>query len=291
MPSRRRPTSASTAPSAAPEAPLTGGGIPRRRPAGRSAAHVGRSAKARTWIPWRARSSTFSCALGWLASLNNGVPPSTVNPAETNSASSLRASPARRAAVSCSHASSANAVVPIASAGPDTAHGPSSSRRRWASGAGCDGEAQPQAGQAIDLAEGAQDDGVVRQLAGKAGLVGQQVDEGFVDDQQPGRDGAQRLRRQQPAGRIVGIDHDHDVGVRRFEIGNDGDVVTVPAPVELVLGIGRPDDGDPRARHQSRQDLDQRLRAGRGDELAGLAAIALGGGCDQRLLGVVRRQA
>ena len=53
------------------------------------------------------------------------------------------------------------------------------------------------------------------------------------------------------------------------------DVVTVPAPVELVLGIGRPDDGDPRARHQPRQDLDQRLRAGRGDELAGLAAITL----------------
>ena len=52
----------------------------------------------------------------------------------------------------------------------------------------CDGEAQPQAGEAIGLAEGAQNNGIVRQLTGKARFVRQQVDEGFIDDQQPGGD-------------------------------------------------------------------------------------------------------
>ena len=39
----------------------------------------------------------------------------------------------------------------------------------------------------------------------------------------------------------------------------------------FMLGVGRPDDGDPRCRHQARQELDQRLRAGRGDDGRGIA--------------------
>ena len=156
-----------------------------------------------------------------------------------------------------------------------------------------DRKAQAHAGQTVGLAEGSQHDGVGRQVAGKARLGRKKVDEGLVDDQQRRLDGAQRPRRDEPAGGIVRIDDDDDVGAGRLDdIGHDGDVMTGAAPAQLMLRIGRPDDGDPRCRHQARQELDQRLRAGRGDDRRGIAdAVPARGGGEQGLFVLARRQA
>ena len=156
-----------------------------------------------------------------------------------------------------------------------------------------DGKAQAHAGQSIGLAEGSQHDGVGGQSAGKARLGRQQVDEGFVDDQHRRFDRAQRSRGDEPAGGIVRIDEHDDVGAGRLvDVGHDGDVVTGAAPAHLMLGVGRPDDGDPRLRHQPRQELDQRLGAGRGHDRRGVGdAVAPRRRRQQRLSGLARRQA
>ena len=156
-----------------------------------------------------------------------------------------------------------------------------------------DRKAQAHAGQTVGLAEGSQHYGVGRQVAGKAFLGWKKVDEGLVDDEQRRLDGAQRPRRDEPARGIVRIDDDDDVGpARAGEIGHDGDVVTSAAPAQLMLRIGRPDDGDPRCRHQARQELDQRLGAGCGDDRRGIAdAVPARGGGEQGLFVLARRQA
>ena len=132
-----RPTSASIAPSAAPEALPTGGGIRPHRRGRPKRSHVGWSAKARTWIPCRAMSSTSSCASGWLASLNNGVPPRTRESGRDQQCVELAG--ASRVEASCS----SRAAMHRRSTRPADRERrarhrprPSSSRRRAASGGG-----------------------------------------------------------------------------------------------------------------------------------------------------------
>ena len=81
-----------------------------------------------------------------------------------------------------------------------------------------EGEAEPQAGEPVDLAEGAQDDRAARrQDRGEAAPAGVEVGESLVDDQQAAAGREFPVQREQsralddPAVGIVGIDDDRDV--------------------------------------------------------------------------------
>lgn len=160
-----------------------------------------------------------------------------------------------------------------------------------------DREAEPQAGQPIGLAEGAQ-----RQRAGgqkrQQARLGREIGEGLVDDQQaaprrePASQRGQALLRNNAAIGIVRVDQDDDRRVVGLcEIADLPNLGPGLAPGRRMLAIGRAEDGDARRRHQARQQFDQDLRARRGDEAAfGTHAIGLAGGREQRrLLGPARQ--
>ena len=110
-------------------------------------------------------------------------------------------------------------------------------------------KAEPQAGQAKELAEGAQhDDAALVDIAGKAFGARADIHEGFVDDQQPAL-GAQRPGKLKQSFalddapvRIVGIDDDGEVGVgQSLEVVDLRRRMAGDRRCPRMFGIGRPE--------------------------------------------------
>ncbi len=143
------------------------------------------------------------------------------------------------------------------------------------------GEAEPESGEPVGLAERAQDHeagtgrGLFRVL---------EIDECLIEHGEPARRHrpSQRPRIDDPSIRIVRTDRDHDRRVGRTgQIGHGLDRVAAPRPGGGVLGIGRADHRDATPRHEARQGLDQDLRAGcRRDMVRARRAV---GGCGDAL--------
>lgn len=161
------------------------------------------------------------------------------------------------------------------------------------------GEAQPQAGEAIELSERAQDHN--RQLVAQrgGGEAGIDIDKGFVDDQPAAialhvaRCLPQHVMADDAAIRVVRVD-DHDVARMRGsrgEIVHGDDLVPGAAPGRRMLVVGMADHGDCAAGREMRQPLDQRLRAGSGDDVDGRGHAIGGARCrEQRSPVPARRQ-
>ena len=154
-------------------------------------------------------------------------------------------------------------------AGPETAQGPSASRRAAPSAARADGEAETQAGEPVGLAEGAQDERRRRQIRHEA-RSGVKSAKASSTTRRPPR-AAQRsatARRVQAGGTmrpsgLFGLTTNDDRGVAV----SAGDAAAVEpsspglAPGEGVFGIGRAEHRDGPGRRETRQELDQDLRA------------------------------
>lgn len=136
-----------------------------------------------------------------------------------------------------------------------------------------DGEAEPQSGKAIKLAERAQhDDRPILAQSDRADR-GIEIDKGLIDHHHATsrggnlRDASQHSVIDNAAIGIIRID-DHDVtnGLRRLLNRSDGgDLMPRQSPRGGVFVVGRRNDSDSAALNEARQPLDQRLCAGRGD--------------------------
>ena len=191
-------------------------GTPRRRPAGRSAAGPGASGKARTWMPcWPSRCTKIA--------RRRMARQAEQQRAAHDLEAGLRAA-GRRAALCrlpdarasrCSQAPSCKrtpADHQRRRRTPPRARAPRAGARRVAAG---DGEAQPHAGEAIGLAERAQHD-----ARGRARSPARLISRGRKSMNDSSTTSRPVIvgevgRREQAAGRVVGIDHHDDVGCPR----------------------------------------------------------------------------
>ena len=107
-----------------------------------------------------------------------------------------------------------------------------------------DGKAQPRSRQPVCFAERAQHDRARREIGRKACVRWQEVDERLIDNKQR-VECAKLDSRNEPARRIVRIDHNNDIGTRRaLQSRDDSHIVTVSRPADFMLFIGRTDDCD-----------------------------------------------
>lgn len=177
--------------------------------------------------------------------------------------------------------------------GAKRSRNPRGNRRR------SNGESQPDAGQAVEFAERAQDDDgiIATQRNGTRSRTG--VDKRFIDDKPSAvaLDSACGLHQRgmindAPIG-VIGIDHDHmrrarDRLLDRTDIDH---LAPRGAPCNGVLAVGGADHGGGTGRRQTRQPLNQGLGAGRGDDVhMDRNMIGRTSGSNQRIVGGTGRQ-
>ncbi len=225
-------------------------------------------------MPRSARPAWISPARSWLARRKRSVPPTMAKPWAVRSSRSRVASRARRRRVASAHAASASAAWPMAMAGPR--HRPvAEHRREGADDGGRTGdEAQAQARQAVELAEGAQHD---RWQPGKMGRetgLRREVGKSLVHDEQAAAGAKLAGESGEPLGRdraaigIVGIDEDDDRGAggQVVDCREGGHVAAGGAPGLRVAAVGRRGQRDAAGRRHERQQADGDFAARRGNQ-------------------------
>ena len=204
-------------------------------------------------------------------------------------ASSRFAAFASRFRVFSIQAASASALAPTASAGPDTAQGPSAARQSRRHDRRGEREAEPQPGEPVELAERAQHDDVAAPNFGGEARAGRaDIHERFVDHEHAAaraqffgkRD--QSVRGVEPAVGIVGVGDDNEVGIAGIaDLAHGFHAMSGERRGAGKLGIGRFQDGGAAGPHQSGDKGQQNLRARRRHDM-GRGRSAIGARGDRR---------